>query len=454
MSDLSDKQLTLPGALDLDAADPLRELRERFSFPCDPENGQTKLYFAGHSLGLMPLKVREYVKAECDAWAQYGVEGHFEPRPTNPVSSGPVSSDPISSDYRELKHSLPWVSYHEELTPSLARLVGARESEVVAMNTLTVNLHLLLVSFYRPRPGKYKILIEESTFPSDRYAIASQVRFHGYDPNEAIVELKAKPGTAIIDTATIQETIEDHGDSLALILLGNVNYLTGQKFDFRSIVSQGHSQDAFVGFNLAHGAGNLLLSLHDDNVDFAVWCSYKYLNSGPGSLAGCFIHENHHGRSDIPRFEGWWGTRKDTRFEMRKQFEPISGVEAWQLSNPPILPMACMRASLEIFDSTPMSQIRQKGDSLTNYLEACLRNYCEEFCDILTPPHPDRAAMLCLRLTSGSKRLAEKLRMSSVVCDFREPDILRVAPVPLYNSFEDVFKLVQAIAQAHEEVTS
>lgn len=369
----------------------------------------------------MPKRTRKIIQEEMDAWASWGVEGHLKANPA-------------------------WLSYHENITGSFARLVGAKEKEVVAMNTLTVNLHLMMVSFYRPSSSRYKILIENNTFPSDKYAADSQARFHGFDPEDAVVELRPKPGKLCVEAQDVLDQIDELGDSLALVLLGNCNYLSGQCFDFQSITRAGHKNGAYVGFNLAHGAGNLKLALHDWNVDFAVWCTYKYLNSGPGGIAGAFVHSQHLGQKEIPRFEGWWGTNKERRFKMRPEFEPIPTVEAWQLSNPPIFQLAALRSSMEIFDDVGMTAIREKGDQLTSYLEWLLQENCADAIDIVTPAYSEetqtRGSMLSIKAKKNPVELNQKLIESGVVLDFREPNILRISAAPLYNSYEDVFKLV------------
>lgn len=416
-------QNSLEGAKQLDANCPLRKFRDEFEFP-ESENSEGTLYFAGHSLGLMPKRVRGVMEDELNAWGKYGVEGHFEG-----------------------KH--PWLPYHENITESFSRLVGGKITEVVAMNSLTVNLHLMLTSFYRPTKNKFKILIENNTFPSDQYAVDSQARFHGFNPEEAVVELKPREGEMTVREEDLLAQIDEIGDELALVMLGNCNYLSGQCFDMEAITKRGHSHGAMVGFNLAHGAGNLVLSLHDWNVDFAVWCSYKYLNSGPGGMAGAFVHENHHGDASIPRFEGWWGNNKKNRFQMKRRFDPINSVEAWQLSNPPIFQLASLRASMEIYDEATMPAIRKKGDHLTSYLEWLLSENCGSFVEVQTPAFREdkqvRGSMLSVKMTKDPKQLVNSFKDKGVICDFREPDILRMAPAPLYNSYEDVFRLVQII---------
>lgn len=413
--------MSLQKAQELDQKDVLRKFRDDFVFP-ETLAGTKPLYFAGHSLGLMPKRTSKYINEELHSWGKYGVEGHFE---------GPH----------------PWLPYHENITGSFARLVGAKESEVVAMNTLTVNLHLLMVSFYKPTGKRTKILIENNTFPSDKYAVDSQTRFHGLAHKDAVVELKPRPGEIHVREEDLLEQIQSLGDSLSLVLLGNCNYLSGQYFDFEKVVKAAHQVGAIAGFNLAHGAGNLHLRLHDWGVDFAVWCSYKYLNSGPGGIAGAFVHERHLGRKDLPRFEGWWGQNKTTRFRMGPDFDPIPTVEAWQLSNPPIFQLAALRASMEIFDEATMVNLRKKGDELTTYFETQLKEVLKDEVSIATPSLPRRGSMLCLRFKRSPREWVKKLRSRGAFVDFREPDIIRATPVPLYNSFEDVYTLVQILGE-------
>jgi kynureninase len=410
---------SLAAAKTMDSSDPLSHLRGEFQF-------SHPLYFAGHSLGLMPKKVPKYLEEECEAWAKLGVEAHFEGR-----------------------H--PWLPYHENVTQSLARLVGARPEEVVAMNGLTVNLHLMMVSFYRPTKKRFKILIENNTFPSDRYTADSQARFHGFDPKDAVVELKPSPGKITLTAAEIEEQILECGDELALVLLGNCNYLSGQRFDFETITKLAHKTGAIAGFNLAHGAGNLELSLHDWSVDFAVWCSYKYLNAGPGGIAGAFVHENHLNRKDLPRFEGWWGHDKKTRFKMPADFKALPSVEAWQLSNPPIFQLASLRASLELFEKAGMKSLSERSSKLTSYLEWLLLRRLKDKVSIVTPQAPNRGSMLCLKFKKNPSNWIPKLREKGAVVDFREPDIVRATPAPLYTSFEDIFNFVQALEELTHE---
>jgi len=416
--------MSLADARALDQKDPLKIFREEFVFP-ETETNLPPMYFAGHSLGLMPKNAQVYINQELKAWGKYGVEGHFEG-----------------------EH--PWLPYHENITGSFSRLVGAKEEEVVAMNTLTVNLHLLMVSFYRPTKTRFKILIEANSFPSDKYAVDSQARFHGFDPREAIVEIKPRAGEAHLREEDLLQKIQDLGESLSLVMMGNCNYLSGQCFPFQKITEKTHSVGAIAGFNLAHGAGNLYLQLHDWKVDFAVWCSYKYLNAGPGGIAGAFVHKTHL-TSKLPRFEGWWGQNKSTRFKMGPDFDAIPTVEAWQLSNPPIFQLASLRASMELFDKASMKALREKGDQLTNYFENQIRTELKDLCEVVTPPLPQRGSMLCLRFKTSPRTWTGKLRERGAFVDFREPDIIRATPVPLYNSFEDIYRLVQTFKEAIHE---
>ncbi len=410
---------SLKAARAFDVTDQLSKFRSQFHLP--EHNGRPQLYFAGHSLGLMPKKASEYVNDELQSWAQYGVEGHF-------------------------KGKKPWLPYHENITASFSRLVGAKESEVVAMNTLTVNLHLMMVSFYKPTATRNKILIENNTFPSDKYAVDSQARFHGFNPSETIVELKSDlDGGLCVSEQSIIDTIKKLGPSLSLVMLGNCNYLSGQKFNFQKIVEAARSVGANVGFNLAHGAGNLDMRLHDWDVDFAVWCSYKYLNSGPGGLAGAFVHEKHHLTKDVSRFEGWWGHNKNSRFKMEPLFEAIPTIEAWQLSNPPILQLATLRASMEIFDAAEISKLRKKGDHLTSYFQWLIEQNLKGTAEVITPK--ERGSMLCLKLSNNPRYFMDQLIANGAIVDFREPNIIRATPVPLYNSYEDVFNLVQLMKE-------
>ena len=408
----------------LDQHDPLAHFRHEFHIPRS-KDGKEQLYFCGNSLGLQPKRTRAFVEAELKDWELLGVEGHTHAR-----------------------H--PWMPYHEFLTAQMAELVGGHPDEVVVMNSLTVNLHLLMVSFYRPTPTRYKIIIEADAFPSDKYAVASQLRFHGYDPAEALIELKSQSGHPVVPTEEILATIAAHGQEVALILLGGVNYYTGQAFDMPRITHAGHAQGCVVGFDLAHAAGNLPLRLHDWSVDFACWCSYKYLNSGPGGLSGIFVHRRHGEAFDLPRFAGWWGHDKSTRFQMPGQFVPLPGAEGWQLSNPPILAMAALRASLEVFaEAGGMAPLRAKSELLTAYLEYLLAQRLDPHAlRIITPADPgQRGCQLSLQNLDGKgKARHERLTQADVIADWREPDVIRLAPVPLYNRFVDLWEFVEIIA--------
>lgn len=414
-------------SLKKDRLDQLSEFRNSFHFPKDKQ-GDLR-YFCGNSLGLQPLQTREFVLQELDDWAEFGVEGHLEAK-------------------------RPWVKYHEFLTEPMAEVVGALPHEVVVMNTLTVNLHLMMVSFYRPSKSRNKILIEYSAFPSDRYAIESQIRNHGYDPKDSLIILSSENQDEYVSWENIENTITKHGEEIALVLIGSVNYYTGQAYPIKKIKELAHQFGCKVGFDLAHGAGNLLLNLHDDAPDFAVWCSYKYLNSGPGSLAGCFVHERHADDFQLPRFAGWWGHDKVNRFKMPPQLQLMRGAEGWQLSNPPILPMACMLSSLQLFTKAGMSQLRNKSLSLSQYLIELLQSLNHPKIKILTPfSLEERGSQVSIQIQGGDKKIYEDLKQQRIIADWREPDVIRVAPVPLYNSFEDVYYLYESlkkILQSHE----
>ncbi|WP_433008222.1 kynureninase [Kribbella sp. CA-294648] len=411
----------------LDAADPGH--RELFDVP-PAEGGRYPevAYFAGNSLGLRPKATRAELLEDLDAWATLGVEGHLDA-------------------------ARPWLPYHSLLTEPAARLVGALPSETVVMNSLTVNLHLLMVSFYRPSADRFKIVIEDSAFPSDSYAVRSQARFHGYSPDEAIVRLAPRPGESVLRTEDVVERIS--GSDVALVLLGGVNYLTGELMDIPGITAAGRAAGAIVGWDLAHAAGNVPLSLHDWDVDFAAWCSYKYLNSGPGSLAGAFVHERHLGAS-LQRFEGWWSTEQGSRFEMAPESRPPATADAWQVSNPPIFAMSPVRTSLELFDKVGIAVLRERSLRLTAYLERLLADLTPSRpLQVITPSDPSRrGAQLSLRI-SGSLRageLAKTLRFEhGVIADAREPDVLRLAPVPLYSQYHDCWRAAEALAQAVPE---
>lgn len=403
----------------MDGNDPLREYRARFLIP--PGNTREEaLYFCGHSLGLQPRLARDMVNAELDAWEQLAVRAHFE---------GPR----------------PWKYYHELVTDSLARLTGARAQEVVAMNSLTANLHLMMVSFYQPTLDRPKILIEGQAFPSDRYAVESQIRFHKFDPEHDLIAVTPAPGEAGVSTERVLEAIETHGEDIALVLLGAVNYFSGQLLDLRSITRAAHDKGCLVGLDLAHAIGNVVLKLHDWEVDFAVWCGYKYLNGGPGTLGGCFVHQKH-ADTDRPRFAGWWGHDQQSRFQMPDSFLPEAGAEGWQLSNPAILPLAALRASLAIFDEAGMDSLRAKSKLLTGYLEFLLKGPGCERIQQITPQDPThRGCQLSLRVPGADRALHRWLNQHDLICDWREPDILRLAPVPLYNTFCEAFDAVELI---------
>jgi kynureninase len=408
-------------ALALDEADPLREFRNEFHIP---RHGDTEhAYFCGNSLGLQPKAVRGALIDELDDWAKLGVEGHFLG-----------------------KH--PWMAYHEFVRESLAACVGAMPSEVVAMNSLSVNLHLMMVSFYRPTPQRHAILIEAGAFPSDRYAVESQVRFHGFDPATSLIELEADEPGGTISTQAIERVLAERGSEIALVLWPGVQYRSGQAFDCKEVARLAHAQGCMVGFDLAHGAGNRVLDLHDSGADFAAWCSYKYLNSGPGAVAGCFVHERH-AHSDRPRFAGWWGHDKTTRFHMGPEFVPTPGADGWQLSNPPILAIAPLRVSLEIFQRAGMAALREKSIRLTGYLESLILQRLADVLDMVTPRDPARrGCQLSLRVIGGRERgraLFEYLSAAGIIGDWREPDVIRISPTPLYNRHADVLRFVRAV---------
>jgi kynureninase len=425
-----DYHASLEFARSADEQDPLRSFRERFFIPkhSATHNGEM-LYFTGNSLGLQPKTVQNYLQQELDDWAQFGVEGHFDAKN-------------------------PWVSYHKMFEEPLTKIVGAKPSEVVAMNGLTVNLHLLMVSFYQPQPDSFKIICEAGAFPSDQYAMETQARMYGFDPAEAIIELHPRKGEETLRTEDIIKTIEKHGTSVALVLMGGVNYYTGQRFDMKAITDAGHKVDAFVGWDLAHAVGNVELKLHNWEVDFAVWCSYKYLNSGPGGTAGAFIHNRHSSNPQLPRFGGWWGTIESTRFKMEKGFIPALGAEGWQLSNAPVLSMAAHKASLDIFMEAGMKNIFEKRDLLTGYFEFLIdtinNNAGEKVLTSITPRNQkQRGCQLSLCINNGKGReVYDRLKEQGVSVDWREPNVIRAAPVPLYNSFEDVFRLYEVLKDA------
>ncbi len=404
-------------AVALDRGDPLGRFRDEFHIPRS-KNGEEEIYFAGNSLGLLPKRTSNYVHEELEKWKRLAVKAHF---------SG----------------ENPWMPYHELLAEPMARLVGGAPTEVVTMNSLTVNLHLMMASFYRPARERHRILLEDHAFPSDDYALESQAAFHGFDPAEALHRVRP---------ADVEQVLERDGDSIALVLLPGVQYYTGRAFEIDAITRLAHEKGCVVGFDLAHAAGNLVLRLHDWNVDFAVWCTYKYLNSGPGSVGGCFVHERHGLQRDLPRLAGWWGHDKESRFRMEPGFRPIPGAEGWQLSNPPILSLAAIRASLDVFmEAGGMEPLREKSLRLTGYLEWLLPREIGDSVEILTPGDPrQRGCQLSFRVKSNrsGRTVLEKLEASGVTCDWREPDVIRVAPVPLYNRFEEVYRFVEILRKA------
>lgn len=415
-------------ALEADQQDPLKELRKEIVFP--QYNGREAIYFTGNSLGLQAKKARQYANEEFDDWATFGVEGHVHAR-------------------------RPWLHYHEFFTNGLAKIVGGKPEEVVAMNGLTTNLHLMMVSFFRPSGKRKKILCEGKAFPSDQYALRSQLRFHGLKESD-LIELKPDPETELISDERVLQAIEEHGDEIALVMLGGMNYYTGQFFDMETITRKGQEAGAIVGWDLAHAAGNVILKLHDWNVDFAVWCGYKYLNSGPGGVSGVFVHERHHGQTDIPRFEGWWGHDKATRFKMPDEFKPIPTAEAWQLSNAPVFAMTPLLASLELFEEAGMERLREKSVKLTGYMEFVINEVRKSTgvqLKVLTPSDPaKRGAQLSMVVPKVGKTVFDVLTENGVIADWREPDVIRMAAVPLYNNFEDIYRFGKILELSLKEV--
>jgi len=410
-------------AVAMDRSDPIAHFRQQFCIP-KTRNGEECIYLCGHSLGLQPKSARDFLEQELRDWADLGVEGHFHAKN-------------------------PWMPYHRLLTEQTAALVGARPTEVVVMNSLTVNIHLMMASFYRPTAQRHKILIERGAFPSDQYAVKSQLRFHGFDPEASLIELTPREEELCLREEEIVELIEREGKSIALIMLGGVNYSTGQAFDMAEITRAGHRNGCVVAFDLAHAAGNIPLELHDWGPDFAVWCSYKYLNGGPGCVAGCFVHERHAQSSDLPRYSGWWGHEEKVRFQMEPEFRPMAGAEGWQLSNPPILALAPLRASMEIFAEAGMDRLRAKSVMLTSYMEFLLRDGASNKFSIVTPRDKNRrGAQLSLRLRQHGRAFCEKFAAEGIIGDWREPDTFRVAPVPLYNTFRDVYRFAQRFTAA------
>ncbi len=412
-------QNTLEFAQSLDREDKLHKYRDEFHFP--KVDGKQVIYFTGNSLGLQPKRAKKFVDGIMTDWQELAVEGHFH-------------------------GEKPWWSYHEMLAAPLAKVVGAKTEEVTVMNTLTVNLHLLMVSFYRPTSKRYKIICEEKAFPSDQYMFQSQVKFHGYEIDDAIIEIKKRDGEKHWRTEDIIAKINEVGDELALVLIGGVNYYTGQVFDMESITKAGKSVGAFVGWDLAHAAGNIELKLHDWDVDFAAWCSYKYMNSGPGNASGVFINQRYLGKTDIPRFEGWWGTKKESRFLMKPEFEPMENADAWQISNLPVLSLAPYLASLEMFEEVGMSALIDKRNKIVSYLEFILHEIDAEVdssFEIITPI--ERGCQLSVFLHGQGRPLFDYLMKNGVITDWREPNVIRLAPAPFYCSFEDMYRFGQIL---------
>lgn len=414
---------SLAFAKKLDRQDSLKRFRSMFNIP--KVKGKTAIYFTGNSLGLQPKTTKKFVNEELEDWATLGVEGHIHSR-------------------------RPWLYYHRFTKKGLAALTGSKPSEVVAMNHLTVNLHLMLVSFYRPTKTRFKIITEAGAFSSDQYALESQVKLHGLNPEETIVELKPRNGERALHTEDIVAAIEQHADQLALVLIGCVQYYTGQFFNVKKITEAGHKAGAMVGFDLAHGIGNVPFNLHNDNVDFAVWCGYKYLNSGPGTVAGAFVHERHATNFELPRLAGWWGHNEDERFQMKKGFKPMAGVDGWQVSNFPVLPGAALLASLEIFQQAGIKNLRKKSLLLTGYLEFLLNEIqSDSFQIITTNKKEERGCQLSIYMHKNGKKVFDKITKAGIFADWREPNVIRVAPVPLYNTFEEVFRFVETFKKSH-----
>ena len=401
-------------ARSLDSKDPLKDYRDKFYIP--QINGKDCIYFTGNSLGLQPKDTEKHILEELEDWKNLGVEGHFH-----------------------AKHR-PWFHYHKFTKELLAKLVGAKPLEVVSMNNLTSNLHFMMVSFYQPTSKRFKIVMEAGAFPSDMYAVESQVRFHGYDPNEAIIEIAPKAGSETLETKDIIETIEKNGNEVALVLFSGVQYYTGQYFDLKAISSAAHKVGAYAGFDLAHAVGNVKLNLHDSGADFAAWCSYKYLNSGPGGMSGIFVHERHANNSELPRFAGWWGHNEEARFKMEKGFIPMAGADGWQLSNVNVLSSAAHLASLKMFDEVGMDALVAKSRLLTGYLEFLLNTLDKNIVSAITPStEKDRGCQLSIVVKKDGKKVFDELTKAGVIADWREPEVIRVAPVPLYNTFSDVY---------------
>lgn len=417
-------------AQEMDEQDELKDYRSKFYIPVI--DGKETIYFTGNSLGLQPKSTKSYINQELDDWAKWGVEGHFHA-------------------------NNPWFTYHEMFAEPISKIVGAKTKEVVVMNNLTVNLNLLLVSFYRPTQERYKIVCEAKAFPSDQYALEMQVRAAGFNPEEAIIEVAPREGERTIRDEDFIQVIEDHGDAIACVMIGGVNYFTGQVFNMAAITKKAHVVGAYCGFDLAHGAGNIKLNLHEWNVDFACWCSYKYLNSGPGGVSGVYIHEKHCDNTDLPRFAGWWGHDKDTRFLMEKGFQPIQSAEAWQMSNAPVLTMAAHKSAIDIFDEVGMDKLLTKQRLLSGYLEFIIDTISDEqlnkaegkWLEVITPRDWNQRGCQVSVIAHGfGKELFNALTEEGVITDWREPNAIRMAPVPLYNSFEDIYRFGEILTKA------
>ena len=418
-------QNSLEYAKQQDANDSLASFRNKFHIPKNA-SGDELVYLCGNSLGLQPKITSDYIKEELTDWANLGVEGHTEG-----------------------KH--PWLPYHEFLAENMAKIVGAKPSEVVVMNTLTTNLHLMMVSFYQPTKTKYKIVVESDAFPSDKYAMESQLKFHDIDPKDGLILWKPRKGEDLCRFEDLEEILKNQGDEIALLMIGSTNYYTGQSFPLKKITELGHKYKCMVCFDLAHGAGNIQPNLHASGADFAVWCTYKYLNSGPGSLGGGFVHERHANNKKLNRFAGWWGHNKKTRFNMRQDFDALPGAEGFQLSNPPILSMAAIRASLDTFAEAGFENLRKKTEKLTGYLEFLLDEMENDAINVITPRNPEeRGCQLSIQVKNADKKLHTKLTEAGVISDWREPDVIRIAPTPLYNSFEDVFRFSEKLKSVLE----
>ena len=417
---MSNYKLGLDYAKQLDNEDELAAYRNQFHIPKD-KNGNELIYLCGNSLGLQPKSTKSYINQELEDWANLGVEGHTEAKN-------------------------PWLPYHEFLNESMAKVVGAKPIEVIVMNTLTANLHFMMVSFYKPTKKRYKILIEADAFPSDKYAVESQLRHHGYDDKEGLILWKARKDEELARYEDLETILETQGDEIALVMIGGVNYYTGQFFDLKRITELGHKHGCVVGFDCAHGAGNVELNLHDSEADFAVWCTYKYMNSGPGSLSGCFVNERHAYNKSLNRFTGWWSHNKKTRFNMRGEFDQLPGAEGWQLSNPPILSMAAIKASLDMFNEVGFKKLTKKSKKLTGYFEFLINELNNKDIKIITPSNPDeRGCQLSIQVKNADRALHNKLTESGIISDWREPDVIRCAPVPLYNSYQDVYNMVERL---------